>query len=562
MVIATVLYAAMQTIITLLFSGALWISQKILDSSITIFSEGDNIIQNFINILPFPETLNISGIIFGIADALLILIFAVTMIKSYSSAFTGDSSPNALQIVFRCTITLLLSKLIFGSSLLGFNGLLGYVGEWFGTILANVSPSISSEVLSGVSFGVDLDVATYIGQLVLAAGLMASVIGAAISYLERILSFAVSVIFGPIFITLNASSETSETCKNWIFSLFTQFGAILLSLVMWSLFMNKVNSLPRIITDSGTYIFDLAVCIVLLNLMKNSEKIFNSFGLRTLPNMDSARSVLAGFGALGAGLMLTRTASTFIGRGHSSFAASGSVRDTGRNTLFENGNLSNADSNNVGGKAWAYSKSLNPLIGDRSTRGLSVKQNNAIDKINSSMANTEVGKSLDVNSATANEAIRGIDAAQGFNYESGNFIKAAVNDTQGFVGDATYVNSNGEVESIGKYFMPTANYEPSQMVAGTTVNMGDDKSWVLTGESQIIDNSGSRAYQIEAPKPMDVHIESVSENVRFEPSNASVSYDNIFSNDLPKQEPKAIEKESIFAPSDEIAKQFARGNKG
>ena len=167
-----------------------------------------------------------------------------------------------------------------------------------------------------------------------------------------------------------------------------------------------------------------------------------------------------------------------------------------------------------------------------------------------------------VSSSTVNEAIRGIDAAQGFNYESSNFIKATVNDTQGFVGDATYVNSNGEVESIGKYFMPTANYEPSQMVAGTTVNMGDDKSWVLTGESQIIDNSGSRAYQIEAPKPMDVHIESVSENVRFEPSNASVSYDNIFSNDLPKQEPKAIEKESIFAPSDEIAKQFARGNKG
>ena len=113
MVIATVLYAAMQTIITLLFSGALWISQKILDSSITIFSEGDNIIQNFINILPFPETLNISGIIFGIADALLILIFAVTMIKSYSSAFTGESSPNALQFVFRCRLTLLLSKLIF-----------------------------------------------------------------------------------------------------------------------------------------------------------------------------------------------------------------------------------------------------------------------------------------------------------------------------------------------------------------------------------------------------------------------------------------------------------------
>ena len=562
MVIATVLYAAMQTIITLLFSGALWISQKILDSSITVFSEGDNIIQNFINLLPFPETLNISGIIFGIADALLILIFAVTMIKSYTSAFTGESSSNALQIIMRCTITLLLSKLIFGSNVLGFNGLLGYFGQWFGTVLSNVSPSISTETLAGVSFGVDLDVATYIGQLVLAGALMASVIGAAISYLERILSFAVSVIFGPIFITLNASSETSDTCKQWILSLFTQFAAILLSLVMWSLFMNKVNSLPRIITDSGTYIFDLAVAIVLLNLMKNSEKIFSAFGLRTMPNTDSARSILAGFGALGAGLMLTRTASTFIGRGHSSGAVAGSVRETGRDNLFENGNLSSAD-NSVGAKSWAYAKSWNPLIGNKSTRGLSASQNKAIDAINVSMKDAEVGSSLqNISSATVNEAIRGIDGAQGFNYESSELIKANVGQVEGIVGDATYINRNGEVDAIGKYFMPTANYDSSSMVAGTSVEMGDDKSWVLTGESQIIDNSGSRAYQIKAPEPMNVHVESISENIKFEPSSAGAQYDNIFSNDLPKQEPKAIEKESIFAPSDEIAKQFASGNKG
>ena len=82
MIIATVLYAAMQTIITLLFSGALWIAEKILNASITTFSEEDNIIQNFINLLPFPETLNVSGIVFGIADALLILIFITSLIKS------------------------------------------------------------------------------------------------------------------------------------------------------------------------------------------------------------------------------------------------------------------------------------------------------------------------------------------------------------------------------------------------------------------------------------------------------------------------------------------------
>ena len=561
MIIATVLYAAMQTIITLLFSGALWIAEKILNASITTFSEGDNIIQNFINLLPFPETLNVSGIVFGIADALLILIFITSLIKSYSAVFMGENQPNAAQVALRCSITLLLSKLIFGSNVFGFNGLLSYVGEWFGTILSNVSPSITYSSFQGVSFGVDLDVATYIGQLVLAGALMASVVGAAITYLERILSFAVSIIFGPIFITLYANNNTADTAKQWIIGVFTQFGAILLSLILWVLFLNKVSAFPTVITDSGTYIFDLAVAIVLLNLMKNSEKIFNAIGLKTMPNTDSARSVMAGLGALGAGLMLTRTASTLIGRGHSSRAVVGGTRETGRSNLFENGNLSNNASGNTASKAWQYSKSWNPFMGSNSTLGVSDKQNDAINSINAAMGNAEVGQQLEgITSGSVNEAIRGSSTGVGFNFESKNIIKASTNEANGLVGDAVYINANGDVDALGKYFMPVDNYSPSEMVVGATVDMADGNNWVLTGESQIIDGAGNRAYQIKSPDPI-ISDDTSSQTIDFKTIQANASdYKNIFTTEpLPQ---KQVKNESIYAPSDDIAKEFKKQNKG
>ena len=561
MIIATVLYAAMQTIITLLFSGALWIAEKILNASITTFSEGDNIIQNFINLLPFPETLNVSGIVFGIADALLILIFITSLIKSYSAVFMGENQPNAAQVALRCSITLLLSKLIFGSNVFGFNGLLSYVGEWFGTILSNVSPSITYSSFQGVSFGVDLDVATYIGQLVLAGALMASVVGAAITYLERILSFAVSIIFGPIFITLYANNNIADTAKQWIIGVFTQFGAILLSLILWVLFLNKVSAFPTVITDSGTYIFDLAVAIVLLNLMKNSEKIFNAIGLKTMPNTDSARSVMAGLGALGAGLMLTRTASTLIGRGHSSRAVVGGTRETGRSNLFENGNLSNNASGNTASKAWQYSKSWNPFMGSNSTLGVSDKQNDAINSINAAMGNAEVGQQLEgITSGSVNEAIRGSSTGVGFNFESKNIIKASTNEANGLVGDAVYINANGDVDALGKYFMPVDNYSPSEMVVGTTVDMADGNNWVLTGESQIIDGAGNRAYQIKSSDPI-ISEDTSSQMIDFKTIQANASdYKNIFTTEpLPQ---KQVKNESIYAPSDDIAKEFKKQNKG
>ena len=562
MIIATVLYAAMQTIITLLFSGALWIAEKILNASITVFSEGQNIIQNFINLLPFPESLNVSGIIFGIADALLILIFLTSLIKSYSAAFIGESQPNGAQVAFRCSITLILSKLIFGSNVFGFNGLLGYIGEWFGTILASISPSISYSAFQGTSFGVDLDVATYIGQLVLAGALMASVVGAAITYLERILSFAVSIIFGPIFITLYSSSETADTAKQWIMGVFTQFGAILLSLILWVLFLNKVSSFPTVITDSGSYIFDLAVAIVLLNLMKNSEKIFNSIGLKTMPNTDSARSVIAGMGALGAGLMLTRTASSFINRGYSSKAVVGGNRETGRANLFENGNLSNEAGGNTASKMWQYSKSWNPFVGSRSTLAFSDRQNDAISSINSVMNQTEIGQELKgISSGNINEAIHGSSTGLGFNFESQNIIKAASNQTEGLVADATYIKENGEVDALGKYFMPITNYSQNTMVAGTDVDLGDSNNWILTGESQIIDNAGNRAYQIKMPEPINITNDASYQPLDFRNvQSVNNDYQNIFTTE-PLSTTKQVKKESIYVPSEEIANEFFKGDK-
>ena len=189
------------------------------------------------------------------------------------------------------------------------------------------------------------------------------------------------------------------------------------------------------------------------------------------------------------------------------------------------------------------------------------KQNDAINSINAAMGNAEVGQQLEgITSGSVNEAIRGSSTGVGFNFESKNIIKASTNEANGLVGDAVYINANGDVDALGKYFMPVDNYSPSEMVVGTTVDMADGNNWVLTGESQIIDGAGNRAYQIKSPDPI-ISDDTSSQTIDFKTIQANASdYKNIFTTEpLPQ---KQVKNESIYAPSDDIAKEFKKQNKG
>jgi len=351
-VIVLALYALLDTFISLLFNGAMWIARSIMDSSITLFSENQNIISTFANLLPFSggteeTTIHIGSIIDGISYGIITLVIVVGIIRSIAAPITGEEVDNPVNVCARAVIAIVAKHAIFGfgENFLGwtFNGLLGVFGRWFGLILSTLG-AFNYEKFTDINAWT-LNAAAYIGALILMATLLGSVLGAAISYIERILSFALTILVGPVAISLYAYKDTAHIARQWVMSIFTQFGAILLNLLLWSAFINQINSIEGLWTTSegvGTLVFKLAIAIALLSLVKNCEKIFNSFGLSTLSNQDSARAITGGIAAIGSGaLMAVRSApmaKAAVERGmHGKNPAQGGMGGISRGASFAGG---------------------------------------------------------------------------------------------------------------------------------------------------------------------------------------------------------------------------------
>ena len=117
-VIVLALYALLETVISLLFSAALWISSAIMDASVTVFSAGQNIIQTFVNFLlsagegDLAGSFPIGNIVDGIAYGLLGLLLISSVVKSFSGQLTGEDSSDPWQVVLDVIIAVFLKNLM------------------------------------------------------------------------------------------------------------------------------------------------------------------------------------------------------------------------------------------------------------------------------------------------------------------------------------------------------------------------------------------------------------------------------------------------------------------
>ena len=322
-IIGLAIYALLDTLIDLFLKGSVWIAGQIMNDSVTLFSSDQNVLNSFYELLPLglsnadgkESFLDLAGIIDGISVAFLVLIIMSSIVKSLAAPITGEETENPVQVGIRAVIAIFLKTIIFGSSLFAFDGLLGYIGKVFTIAMSYVGDKIADVSPDGYVFGeltLTLNPAAYIGLLILTASLVSAVLGAAITYIERILTFVASLLIGPIAVMLFASKSSSDVTKSWIQSIFAQLGAILLSLVMWVLFLAQLDSAFKGDgawnfelfegKDEGARIFKLAVAIAILSLVRNSEKIFNNIGIRTMPNAESARALLGGISMVGMGV--------------------------------------------------------------------------------------------------------------------------------------------------------------------------------------------------------------------------------------------------------------------
>ena len=96
--------------------------------------------------------------------------------------------------------------------------------------------------------------------------MLTSIVGAALQYVERIVSFAIYMIFGPIAVAMYASKDTSSVCKTWLMGVFSEFLSIIVSLIMWISFIESAKS-------GDESLLHYAIMIAILGVMRNSEKI-------------------------------------------------------------------------------------------------------------------------------------------------------------------------------------------------------------------------------------------------------------------------------------------------
>ena len=349
----TIIYAALELLISLLLNGSIWIAKNILDSSITVFS-GD---ADFFTVMGshFLSLSSLSAVVESVAIGLILLQLVLGVIRSWSSPMIGENAESAWNVLVRCIISIFLIVLFFkGGTTRIKDGvftytydtetILVYLGRMFSSILAELAePFRTASAAAGfgnitVSFsGIGMN---HIAIIILLGAMLGSVLGAAVTYVERMLTFWLYVQFGPVFLALFANRNTQDVAKQWILGLGTQFGAIFISLMLWVMFLNNYVSLHELggglFSEDNSPIFFLriATCIAILALIQNSEKILNSVGLRTMPNHETVSMAAKGVGAFMAGLGFARSTGKAASQTTVAKAASTAVWNRLGNTMI------------------------------------------------------------------------------------------------------------------------------------------------------------------------------------------------------------------------------------
>lgn len=333
-IISVVVYALLGTFINMLIKGSANIAANIL--SFVLDKLEGNTLNSIVSLVKFP--IDIGPVIRVIAFGMIGIILVSGIIKSLTANITGAKTESPWQIGFNCFVAVLLILLFFGTgkeqllegtkdaanntyvySVIS-DGFLSQISKVFHLILNEIIPVVKtadSTAASGIaSINLQIPPTDYIGLLILSAGLFGSIIGGAISILERFVQLAVFYIIGPVALALYAGSDTRSSAKQWIFGFVTQYAAICISLIMWAAAMQSLDGFLDIEMQNASITSKLgvgAMTIVLFSIAGNSEELLNVIGFKTMSPMDAARTVQNGVSdALRAKSMVSGAAKPFM----------------------------------------------------------------------------------------------------------------------------------------------------------------------------------------------------------------------------------------------------------
>ena len=497
MIIGTIIYSLLGTLLQLLDAACVWIANKILDDTITVFSANQNIFTTFVDLIPFASTIHLNSIIKGISYGVVFLLMVISILRSVTSPFTGDDAINPAQAGIRAAVAIVLIIAIFGAGF-GFSGtnnvyyagLLDPIGRWFGTILSKVG-AVPSRGLENV-FKFELNPIEYIAGILLELALLTSIVGAALQYVERIISFAIYMIFGPIAVAMYASKDTASVCRTWLMGVFSEFLSIVVSLIMWISFIQSAK------TGDGS-LLHYAIMIAILGIMRNSEKIINAFGFQTIRLGDSARSMVAGIGMATSGFMIANSTYRFATTAGKNFINSNGGKPIGTiNPINGRGEFGNPSFSTSFGQAMQVMTAPTPATAYNAYKNAR-SQSQAMTAVKTAMANNQPVNAQTLNTALGLTNSSNIHAVGGGSAGDTMFAATATltdgeTKISGFMGDAE-INKGGQVETVRNAFFPL-DQGANTLSQGDIVTFGDGANRFISDESVLMNNgTGASVYK-------------------------------------------------------------------
>lgn len=282
---------------TLIF-GTLWGSvmflfNTLMDAQFTSFTG----LNSFIKILSgMTNGDEFTVLLQRISITILIIVTLFSVIKSMASPLAGKESTSPGTVLMKSAVAAVC---------IGFYPkIVDFIIEILNTFAS--SPLFHKSINLGVIDTAGLSFASFadIGIILNVVAIVAIFIGmlmAAVSYLERYLSFALYIALGPICFAFYPGKDTESLLREWFMGVLSQIFGILVCLFALTMVGNQLEGIglvdgfiPNTVVGTTT-IAKFLVVIALLGFVRNSEQFINMLGLRTMPNQDAARSFFGAF---------------------------------------------------------------------------------------------------------------------------------------------------------------------------------------------------------------------------------------------------------------------------
>ena len=312
-----------------------------------------------------------SYIALALAGGIILINFVIGILRSMTAPMLNEKAEPIGSVIGNALKAYVMILLFYGANISIINGktaaetgitlrstiqggligiysrLLGVMGNHFTTGIEHIG-----SVEEGFTVNVAHPVLCLI-ILVLAVAAFSSIIGAAVTFLERVYAIVIQMVIGPICLAFYSGQDTKDIPKMWMTQLIGMALAMIVSLWLWGIMLNicvfmtniydtvgspdilDTRELPLIggllsfvmipgvnavtnaimsyfpgikeaVIQSYYQVTVLLLLVVMLGqLIKNSERIFNSVGIKTAPSGDLARAVIVGMGGT---MMALRTA--------------------------------------------------------------------------------------------------------------------------------------------------------------------------------------------------------------------------------------------------------------